>query len=66
MIQNGSGLLRIPVDKNDEFFELLVEYYKTGDDKRIVEFVYETSIIGIKRGAEIKLEPINENMFIKR
>lgn len=66
LIQNGSGLLRIPVEKNNEFFKLLVEFYETNDDKRMLEFIHETSIIGIKRDVEVKLEPINENMFIKR
>lgn len=66
LIQSGKGLLRIPVEKNNEFFELLVKYYETNQDERITEFLYQTSILGKKTVREIENEPINEEMFKRK
>lgn len=66
LIQSGKGLLRIPVEKNNEFFELLVKYYETNRDEQITEFLYKTSILGKKAVKEIQNEPINEEMFKRR
>lgn len=63
LIQGGKGLLRIPVEKNNEFFELLVKFYETNQDEQITEFLYQTSILGKKVVSEIQNEPISEEMF---
>lgn len=66
LIQEGKGLLRIPVEKNVEFFNLLVDFYETNNDQKVMEFLYETSIIGKKKVTEIELEPIREDLFIRK
>ena len=60
------GLLRIPVERNVEFFNLLVDFYETNNDQKVMEFLYETSIIGKKKVTEIELEPIREDLFIRK
>lgn len=66
LLQSGKGLLRIPVDKSNEFFELLVNYYETDDDGRLTEFLYRSSILGKKVVTNVKEEPVCEEMFIKK
>lgn len=66
LIQNGKGLLRIPVEKSNEFFQLLVEYYETNQEDHIMNFIYETSIFGKKEVVVREEEPICEEMFKKK
>lgn len=66
LLQGGKGLLRIPADKSNEFFELLVNYYETDNDARITEFLYQSSILGKKVLTNVKEEPVCEEMFIKK
>lgn len=63
LIQNGKGILRVPVEKNTEFFNLLVSYYETNNDEQLINFLYETSFIGKKVIKEIEQEPICEEIF---
>lgn len=63
LIQNGKGVLRIPVEKNAEFYHLLVEYYETGQEEAMTAFFYHTSIMGKKIVKNIEQVPINEEMF---
>ncbi|MDO5425994.1 MAG: Fic family protein [Eubacteriales bacterium] len=63
LIQNGKGFLRIPEEENRRFFELLVEFYETNDDRKIADFIYHTSICGKKIVKEQENPPINEEMF---
>ena len=58
--------MRIPVDKKNEFFELLVNYYETNDDRQIAEFLYRSSILGKRIVKNEREEPVCEEMFIKR
>lgn len=66
LLQSGKGLLRIPVDKSNEFFELLVNYYETNDGRPITEFLYRSSILGKRIVKNEREEPVCEEMFIKR
>lgn len=66
LLQSGKGLLRIPVDKRNKFFELLVNYYETNDDRQIAEFLYRSSILGKRIVKNEREEPVCEEMFIKR
>lgn len=66
LIQNGKGVLKIPVEKNVEFFNLLVNYYETDNDVQLMDFLYKTSLIGKKVVKEIEQEPISEEMFKTR
>ena len=66
LIQNGKGLLRIPPERNAEFFQLLVEYYETKEDEKLVEFIYTTSIQGKRFVKTEELSPVSEKMFIRK
>lgn len=47
MIQNGKGIISIPIEKQKEFFELLITYYETNEMDRLKQFIYEYCIDGI-------------------
>ena len=44
MIDNGHGIIKISKENQKEFFEKLIKYYETNDNKEIKEWIYETSI----------------------
>ena len=62
MIQGGAGILAIPVEKQPEFFSLLVKYYETAIVTDIKKFIYQTSIDGFNRN-RIEQPPLDKNMF---
>lgn len=62
MIQGGAGILAIPVEKQPEFFSLLVGYYETADMATIKDFLYRTSIDGFTK-QHTEQPPINKAMF---
>lgn len=39
LIENNIGIFQIPIEKLEEFREILVEFYESGDDNRIIEFM---------------------------
>lgn len=47
MIQHGKGIISIPIENQQEFFKLLVDYYETNDMQEIKQFVYDNAITGI-------------------
>lgn len=47
LIQNGKGIITIPIEKQEEFFILLVKYYETNAIEPIKQFVYDYCIDGI-------------------
>lgn len=47
MIDNGHGIITISKENQKEFFEKLIKYYETNDNKELKEWIYETSIDGI-------------------
>ena len=47
MIENGCGIISIPVDLHKDFFIKLIEYYETNNSKDISEFIYNECITGV-------------------
>lgn len=66
LIQTGKGFLKIPEAESRRFFELLIGFYETNDDREIATFLYETSICGKQVVKEQENTPISEEMFIKK
>ena len=46
MIENGVGIISIPVEDQREFMNLLIDFYETNNSDTIKEFVYERCIDG--------------------
>jgi hypothetical protein len=47
MIQNGCGIISIPVEIQDEYFKpLLIKFYETGSNEEIKQFIYDNCIDG--------------------
>lgn len=47
MIENGCGVISIPIEKQSEFYKLLIEYYETNDKEKLVKFIYDYAIDGM-------------------
>jgi prophage maintenance system killer protein len=47
MIVNGQGIISIPVEMISQFTPLLVDYYETGEQGAVAEFVYDNCIDGM-------------------
>lgn len=47
MIENGAGIIKIPDSELEKFNILLSEFYSTGDNSKIKQFIYENCIDGI-------------------
>lgn len=47
MIQNGCGIISIPIEKQSEFYKLLIEYYESNDKSTISKFIYDNAIDGM-------------------
>ncbi len=47
MIDNGCGIISIAEENQPLFFEKLIKFYETGDNKDLKEWLYSTSIDGI-------------------
>lgn len=47
MIDNGCGIITIAQENQPIFFEKLIKYYETNNNKDLKEWLYETSIDGI-------------------
>ncbi|MCM1497509.1 MAG: Fic family protein [Clostridium sp.] len=48
MIENGAGIICIPVDKQKEFLSELIDFYESNDSQTIKTFVYQNCIDGIE------------------
>lgn len=46
LIENGCGLISIPVKERLNFLTLLVEYYETNNSEKIIKFIYDNCLIG--------------------
>lgn len=46
LIENGCGLISIPVKERLNFLTLLVEYYETNNSEKIIKFLYDNCLIG--------------------
>ena len=44
LIEYNIGIFQIPIEMLEKFKGLLIEYYETGDDVKIIEFMKETCI----------------------
>lgn len=60
MIQNGCGIIAIPVEKQKDFFELLIKYYETNDNRACKEFIYNYALDGYNRVQEKTILPKKE------
>ena len=47
MIDNDRGIITITQENKPIFFEKLIKYYETNDNKDLKECLYKTSIDGI-------------------
>lgn len=47
MIENGTGIIKVPDNKLEEFNRLLSEFYSTNDNFKIKQFIYDNCIDGI-------------------
>lgn len=47
MIQNGAGIISVPIKYQEEFLELLVKFYETNNMDKIKELIYNHCIDGI-------------------
>ena len=47
MIQNGKGIISIPIEQQVTFREMLIDFYETDDMCRIKNFLYNNCIDGI-------------------
>ncbi|EOH4414892.1 Fic family protein [Campylobacter coli] len=67
LIENGAGLVNIPVELISEFKERLIKYYETNEMKDMIDFIYENCIDGfnsVEPSIEEKLESEkNDEMF---
>ena len=47
MIDNGCGIITISQENQQKFYEKLIKFYETGDNKDLKLWIYDTSIDGI-------------------
>lgn len=47
MIQNGKGIISIPIDEDIHFGEELIKYYETNNMEDLKQFIYNNCISGI-------------------
>ena len=47
MIDNGCGIITISQENQPTFFEKLIKFYESGDNKDLKQWIYKTSIDGI-------------------
>ncbi len=47
MVQNGKGIISIPLEKQITFREMLIDFYETNDMEKIKKFIYNNCIDGI-------------------
>ena len=66
MIQNGKGIISIPVEYQKQFFVMLVNYYETNQMDEIKEFVYENAISGINFERKQDQKPLSEEEFYRK
>ncbi len=47
MIKNGQGIIAVPVEEIGNYLTKLIEYYETGDNTKLKEWIYENCIDGV-------------------
>lgn len=58
LIQNGNGIMSVPVELDGKFKTLLVKYYETNDMTEIKQWVYDNCLEGVER---LKQDIIKDN-----
>ena len=49
LIENNIGIFQIPIEKLEEFKEMLIKFYESGNDERIIGFMKEYCIRRVNR-----------------
>ena len=44
LIENNVGIFQVPIELLEQFKELLIQFYESGDDGKIIEFMKEYCI----------------------
>lgn len=52
LARTGAGVLELSVEHKEPFYKLLVEYYESANDDKILEYMYTNLIYGIEDFAE--------------
>lgn len=52
LIENGKGIVNVPVELDGKFKTMLVEYYESNDMTDIKQWIYDNCIDGIERSLE--------------
>ena len=47
MIKNGQGIIAVPVEEIGNYLTKLIEYYESGDNMKLKEWLYENCIDGV-------------------
>lgn len=58
MIDHGCGILTISQENQPTFFEKLIQFYETGENLDLKQWIYETSIDGINLNVNIESDYI--------
>ncbi len=48
LIENGKGIISVPVDQDVEFGNKILEFYETNDNTKLKKFIYDECLDGIK------------------
>lgn len=49
MIKYGQGIIAVPIEEIGNYFTRLINYYETGDNFELKEWLYKTSVDGIDK-----------------
>ncbi|MCG0730877.1 filamentation induced by cAMP protein fic [Lactiplantibacillus plantarum] len=66
MIDGGAGLINVPLDKWDQWNELIANYYQTNDMTKIKQWTYDNGIQGLQIRANKKLSDNELNQMYKQ
>lgn len=48
MIENGCGIISVPIKLQSKFYEMLIEFYETNNKEKIKKFIYDNCVEGIE------------------
>lgn len=48
LIDGGTGLIKVPLDKWDKWHELITDYYRTNDITQVKQWTYANAIQGLE------------------
>lgn len=49
LIENGCGVLAVPVELDGKFKQMLVDYYESNNDSELKQFIYDNCLDGINK-----------------